>query len=214
MNYEELMKFLDIEEPREFQYYENVADFLENDQKISDEAIYKLFSQVDFENLKEILDNYFEEMQEFFPEDAIDFFTLINTIHMFLVGMISNCKEENDIVVFVEELIKFRNWYSRDSEVFCKNLKNHDESVITVRDAITLKRLEKLGGDEYRFDFNNCLNYELNEYVISFADLAEQGSVYEEESSARKPSILEDGFVYDDEFNNEFNDKFSDEFEN
>ena len=53
-----------------------------------------------------------------------------------------------------------------------------------LRDAITAARLEKLGGEQYRYDFESALDYPLDSYTMSFADLvatenqdAEGGSI-------------------------------------
>ena len=40
-----------------------------------------------------------------------------------------------------------------------------------LRDAITTARLEKLGGGKYRYNFENALDYELDSYTMSIADL-------------------------------------------
>ena len=45
--------------------------------------------------------------------------------------------------------------------------------VLPVRDALTLNREEKLGGESWRFDFSQAMEYELEDYIMSFADLAE-----------------------------------------
>ena len=39
-------------------------------------------------------------------------------------------------------------------------------TTVTYKDII-----EKLGGDKYRYDFEPALDYELDEYIMSFADL-------------------------------------------
>ena len=40
-----------------------------------------------------------------------------------------------------------------------------------LRDAITASRMEKLGGEQYRYDFESALDYPLDSYTMSFADL-------------------------------------------
>ena len=40
-----------------------------------------------------------------------------------------------------------------------------------LRDAITASRLEKLGGEQYRYDFESPLDYPTDSYTMSFADL-------------------------------------------
>ena len=41
-----------------------------------------------------------------------------------------------------------------------------------LRDAITTSRMQRLGGDSYRYSFEDALGYELDSYTMSFAELA------------------------------------------
>ena len=41
-----------------------------------------------------------------------------------------------------------------------------------LRDALSLCRIERLEGDRYRYDFSPALNYEIEEYIMSYADMA------------------------------------------
>jgi len=58
-----------------------------------------------------------------------------------------------------------------------------------------LSRLEKMEEDEFQYDFEDCLKYEIDEYIMSFADLA----IEEEEDEEEKTDLLDSGYVYDDE---------------
>ena len=35
-----------------------------------------------------------------------------------------------------------------------------------------MSRLEKIDGDRYSYDFSQCIDYPLDEYIMSFADVA------------------------------------------
>ena len=43
---------------------------------------------------------------------------------------------------------------------------------MSLRDALAVARIEKLEGDKYHYDFNDCLDYELEEYIMSYGDMA------------------------------------------
>ena len=45
------------------------------------------------------------------------------------------------------------------------------ERIENLRDALILSRLEKLDGDKFCYDFDSCQDYELNDYIMSFADV-------------------------------------------
>jgi hypothetical protein len=70
-------------------------------------------------------------------------------------------------------LNKFRNWYSVELFAECKNTVNEKVSYLSVRDALVNARLEKLNGEEFAYDFTEALNYELEEFVMTYADLVE-----------------------------------------
>ena len=42
---------------------------------------------------------------------------------------------------------------------------------LPVRDALANARLEKLNGEEFAYDFTEALEYELEEFVMTYADL-------------------------------------------
>ena len=40
-----------------------------------------------------------------------------------------------------------------------------------MRDALVCARLEALEGTKYQYDFSECSDYELDEYIVSFGDM-------------------------------------------
>ena len=49
-----------------------------------------------------------------------------------------------------------------------------ETSFVPVRDALADARLEKLNGEEYLYDFSNALSYEIEEFMMTYADRAEE----------------------------------------
>ncbi len=172
MDKESLYELLDIEEPADFEYFENLSALLECDEYIPYEVIFALIKDVDKETLAMLLNDYFEEISDFIPGEAADFFILMDKIRLSLVGLVKNSREENVMVNLAEELDRFRLWYSADSEVLCKSILNDREEIHSLRDALTMARLEKIEGDKYLYDFSTCLDYNLDEYIMSFGDVA------------------------------------------
>lgn len=172
MNYEELIKMLGIDDSSEFEYFENFADLVECSAEVEEEALYKLFGEADRSAVVEITENYFEEIMDAVPDDSTDIYTLLETIKMSLIGLCEAAEDEKALVHFCEELNNFRQWYCNDSEVECKNSEDGNIELIPLRDAIALSRIERLEGDKYRYDFSNCMDYEIEEYIMSYADMA------------------------------------------
>lgn len=174
MNFEKLLEYLELESPEEFEYFENLADLVEADVEIAPEAVYPLFEGIDMELFAELVSNYFEEMLKSMPEDAMEMYTLLDSVKMALMGMAKNIGEENDLVLLTDEFCRFRDWYSLDSAVWVQEIgeSRTREKSLTLRDALTLSRLEKLGGEKFEYSFEEALRFEISEYTMSFADLA------------------------------------------
>lgn len=194
MNLKELMDILDIEEPEEFEYFENFADLVENENNISDEILFQLFKKTDFNNIAEIIQNYFEDIMNNIPDSIADFYTLMDTIKRVLVGLMASNGDDNTVANFAEEVNRFRKWYSIESKVECVNIKTEEKTVVSIRDAIVNAKLEALNGDKYRYDFSDCLDYELDEFIMRYGSIS-----VEEEENLEDESLIDNGYVYDDE---------------
>lgn len=189
MKLEELLEILDIEEPEEFKFFENFADLIEYEGDIQFDALYSLIKKVDMVTLGEFIETYFDDLLEGIPEeDGIDAYTFLTSVKMMLLGLAESIataeedEERDELPVFVEELYKFRNWFTRDSIVHMTNQK--DPAIITVPllEAIIAYRIEKLNEEEYSYNFEDCIPYEIDEYMVSFASaLAELDEDDEEE---------------------------------
>ena len=118
-----------------------------------------------------LLEDYFEDILDGLPENAGEIYSLLHQIKLSLVGMVTNIEDENDLRKFSDEIYKFLNWYSHESEVELSPENGGGDMWCVLRDAITASRLEKLGGEQYRYDFESALDYPLDSYTMSFADL-------------------------------------------
>jgi hypothetical protein len=195
MDLNELMEILEIEEPSEFEYFENLADLIESDEAIPEETLFQLFSQTDPATVAELIHNYFEDMLEAMPDSSTEMYTLLENIKRSLMGLLQSNDDESNIRRFAEELARFKNWFCFESEVGCKSMSDGEEKALPLRDALVLSRLEKMEEDEYQYDFEDCLKYEIDEYIMSFADLA----VEEDEEEDETADLMDSGYVYDDE---------------
>ena len=98
--------------------------------------------------------NYFEEMLKAVPEDAVELYTLLDSVKLSFIGMLRNLEEERDLVLLADELCRFRSWYSLDSEVWVQAFSSgSEETCMPLRDALTLSRMERLGRRKIRIHF-------------------------------------------------------------
>lgn len=198
----ELFEIVDIESAEDFKYFDNFAALMESDDYIPTEVMYELFAEVDTDVLSELTDNYFEDIMEGVPEEEAELFTLLDNIKRVLKGYAENTDDERSIVLFTDEVSRFRNWYNFDTDVECQSRKDGSTRTVPVREALVLYRIEKLRADEYMYDFSECLDYPLDEYVVSFTSDADGDTGYE--PGNEEEELLNSDFLFDDEFSDEY----------
>ena len=186
MDLNELFEIVDIESAEDFKYFDNFAALMESDDYIPAEVMYELFAEVDTDVLSELTDNYFEDIMEGVPEEEAELFTLLDNIKRVLKGYAENTDDERSIVLFTDEVSRFRNWYNFDTDVECQSRKDGSTRTVPVREALVLYRIEKLRADEYMYDFSECLDYPLDEYVVSFTSDADGDTGYDSQSAGIK----------------------------
>lgn len=172
MNFEQLLEYLELDEAAEFEYFEAMADLVESEEYIEMEAMYQLFEGADKTMIKELLQDYFEDILEGLPDDSGEIFSLMHQIKLTLIGLSSSLEDESDLRKFTDEFYKFQTWYSFESEVELLPEDGGRPFYSNVRDAITTSRMESLGGEKFRYNFENCLDYKLDSYEIPFEELA------------------------------------------
>lgn len=202
MDLNELFEIVDIESAEDFKYFDNFTALMESDDYIPAEVMYELFAEVDTDVLSELTDNYFEDIMEGVPEEEAELFTLLDNIKRVLKGYAENTDDERSIVLFTDEVSRFRNWYNFDTDVECQSRKDGSTRTVPVREALVLYRIEKLRADEYMYDFSECLDYPLDEYVVSFTSDADGDTGYE--PGNEEEELLNSDFLFDDEFSDEY----------
>lgn len=182
MDLNELYTLLDMESGEDFNYFENVAELFESSEDIENDVIYELLRNIELDVLNRLCAEYFDHLSEVLPESETEFFMLIENIRRVFSGMISaadGCRDageehRNMILKLADEIGKFRDWYSLTEYVEYVDEESGESGILPVRDALTLIREENLGEGSYRLDFSEAAaGYPLDEYIMSFSDLAE-----------------------------------------
>lgn len=190
MNLTELLELIEIDEPADFEYVESFAEIVENDDEIPEEVLCELFRETDPETVSELIDSYFTEIEEIL-EDG-DICELLETIKYSLMALIED-GDEQSIYRFGEELARFQIWYSFESQVISRELGEDQERVLCLRDAVTQKRLEKFEGEGYDYDFSECLDYEIEEFILDMAGVSRERSM-----TGGSDDLMDNGYVYDE----------------
>ncbi len=182
MDKHELYEFLDIETPEDFQYVENVSLYLESEDEFEPEDLRELFASLDGREVSKLLEEYFEEIMESVPDGETETYELLSNVLRSLTGLMKSGYGEGIGPDAVNEMERFRRWYSMDSHVYLTDDRGAEYDV-PVRDALFSKRMEKLGEGSYRYDFTEAYDYPLDDYVVNLRDLTEmdQYEEYEED---------------------------------
>ena len=141
MDLNELFEIVDIESAEDFKYFDNFAALMESDDYIPAEVMYELFAEVDTDVLSELTDNYFEDIMEGVPEEEAELFTLLDNIKRVLKGYAENTDDERSIVLFTDEVSRFRNWYNLDTDVECQSRKDGSTRTVAVSESLLFFRI-------------------------------------------------------------------------
>ncbi len=203
MDFDELLDLLEIDSPDDFGYFEHFAALMEYDEEIPYDQFYQILADVDSDTLVDLTDSYFEDVLQGMPDDAIEVYTLLGTIRQALIGLAKNSVSREERVAYADELYHFRSWFIFDSVVHIRRLSDNVKRDVTVSEAQSLYRLEKLNDDQYRYDFSDCLDYEIDEYAISIdAKLDEEyDEIIEEDEDLYEEGLIDKAFpVIDGDF--------------
>ena len=74
-----------------------------------------------------------------------------------------------------------------------RELGEDQERVLCLRDAVTQKRLEKFEGEGYDYDFSECLDYEIEEFILDMAGVSR-----ERRMTDGSDDLMDNGYVYDE----------------
>ncbi len=181
MDLEKLLEMLELDEPSDLEYVESFADIVENDTEIPEETLADLFSQTDPDTVSDLINQYFDDITETAGEDG-ELCSLLDIIRFSLIALIGD-EDGQSLYRFAEELAKFQRWYSFESAVVCSLPDGDEEKILPVRDAITLKRIEKIENEEYVYDYSAALNYEIDDYVLDMASVSRERAEEDEEES-------------------------------
>jgi len=166
MDYEELLKILEIDSPQEFTFFEQIAEIVECESYIPLDTLTHFFPETDKDSLIELIEGYFEDILKCVPDSQTEFYTLLTMIGQALSGLAQSEDRDEGMAHFSEEFYKFRNWYSIESEVHCVDVVDGKTLDIPVAQALTLYRSERITGEEYRYDFSEALDYPIDEYIM------------------------------------------------
>ena len=193
MDLKELLELIGIDEPDEFEYFENFADIVESEEEIPVEVLADLFRQTDPESVAEVIGQYFDDIMNAVTHEYVSIYALLDTLRNVLASLIMNDDEDEEgIERFAEELSRFHEWYSFDSAVEVTEYGSDAPAIMTVKDAITMLRIGRLDNEDHKADFSQATDYEIDDYILDLASQSRDRVIDDPEED-----YLENGYVYD-----------------
>lgn len=160
MDKTEFYDILDISEPSEFSYYENVAALLEEERLIESNLIDDLLREVDFDDFRDLIKSYFEEFLNRIPEEETDLYFLADTMRRSLMG----CEESKQLS---DAIGRFRKWYVLEPSVQDQET-GEEISVCQARYNISAAAML---GETVQYDFGKAYRFEMDGYDVSVRDM-------------------------------------------
>ncbi|MCQ2548156.1 MAG: hypothetical protein MJ145_04035 [Clostridia bacterium] len=171
MTKEELFNHLKFEDGDGIEYIDELQDILGMDEELDPRFVYDILLNTDMEYLSELIENYFEELTDNIPNNNGELYELMSAQALALKGLAYSCEDEAQAIKLATELVRFQSWYAIEKNTTVVSQDIGEEKLVSVREAFTLYALEKLGGEEYRYYFDNALYYPIDDYAISLSEL-------------------------------------------
>ena len=172
MDIDELLALLDIGSPDELVYFEQFADLMEMPRDIPPETLAELVEGMEAEVLSDLVSGYFEDILTAVPDGEDELYTLLTNIGATL-GSLAMSGEEDAARIFADELSRIRTWYLFEDHVVCTELGEGTERALSLFEALADYRAQSLSDEEFAFDFTEALDFQLDEYIVSFSSILE-----------------------------------------
>lgn len=204
MRIDELMEIIEIDNLDEFEFFEHFSALMECPEEIDYDLFYKVLADVSTPILTELTDNFFEDLIQGVPDDAMTLYSLLYNVKTMLCDAARESDTKQDRLFYIEELFRFRNWYIFDSLVKCRRLSDDFTSELCLFDALTLFRLEKLGDDKYDYDFTHSLEFLMDDRIAPIETDDYDDESYDDDYDdslidGEHPVIEEEGSCDDDQ---------------
>lgn len=166
MEKHDLYRLVDISEPDDFKYYENVESIMESDDYIEPDLLFELFGEIEWSDLSDLFINYFDELFRVFPEKEDDLCMTIQGIIAKFKEIFNSVGDEESVRDLATEVHNFKKWFVYDKSVTNLN----DKEKTSVRDAVYDIYAVRFGGSFSSYNFDNASSY-INGYDIKIMDL-------------------------------------------
>ena len=156
MDRENLMQMLEMDEPSDFEYFEQYADLVETKEAIEYDDFYYVISGAEKDTIAEITVNFFEELEKFIPNGSDDIFEIVDNVANNLKLLSNDFDSQEFKKDYIQKLFTFHEWYTKPGGA------KVDGKECAIVDAIFEYRAQKLDNTEHSYDFSDSLDYDFD----------------------------------------------------
>lgn len=168
MERDRLFEKLDIENPEDFKYYENLDALIEEEEHIEEELIKEVLSYADSGLLSEHINSFFDSFISNIPDDETELHIIVESFMRNISNQIFDDMTDEDFGELAKDIYKFRDWYVIEHNAV-------DESSgmeLSVRDARYEIMAAGFLGDDISIDFGKAISSGPDSYEVRLSDLA------------------------------------------
>lgn len=177
MEFDELLELLEIDSPQDLAYFEQFAELAECEEEISEDTLAQFFADVDKSIIEELCATYFDEILSSIPDDSVEFYSTMLGMSQAFKATAQSLDNDENRVLFAEIFFKFRNWMLFDSEVYCTNVTTGENITVSILQALSMYRAQNLSEEEFDYDFDNVLEYPIDEYIIPISNFEDDDDI-------------------------------------
>lgn len=161
---ENWLKKMEMDSLADMTYLDAFCAVMELDDPVPEDVFFRLFSEVTEEEIREMMDQYLEEIMSGISDDCIEFYSYLSSYRRSFKGLVNYLIREERRDRVVGELFRFREWYRDPESVLCTDLKDEREFAASICESLILGRMEKLAEGNYRFDYSGAMGLDFDEY--------------------------------------------------
>lgn len=164
MNRNDLIQIFDIETFRDFIDFEHFSTLIEDVENIDEDMFFETVDGVATLVFMGLIDYYFEDIRQGVPDECADIDSMLSSVSLNFRNRVKQIENHTEKMQFADELYRFRLWYMQEGQVGCKDLATGDEDKISVCEALTRCRMQKLNEGKFEYDFSRCEPFVTEEY--------------------------------------------------
>lgn len=181
MNKSDILNMLEIENWNDVQYYEQFLLLIEHLEKINEDILIEVFSNMDSNECKSYIEFYFNDLMTGIPDDNMDLYKIFSSVKLTLCEAASAInKDARAVGNLAYEILRFQQWLTEGKLLVRTNTSNHTENM-SIYDALLSYRMNQLNVGKYNIIVPDDFEYAIYDYEYDVDEYSETILVEDED---------------------------------